>query len=109
MNELITSLIGIVGGFALMLGALTKRTSANIWPKKALFFAGLSTLAWGGLIAVKTIYAATLTVNCLKLIEHYKTFGAGFSLGILLYSICVWRTESQKMEKKEGNITTAST
>lgn len=53
-SKLIGSLIGIAGGVAFMIGAFSKKTSAAVWSKKALFLAGLCFVAWGTLIFYKS-------------------------------------------------------
>ena len=83
-SKLITALIMICGGIALMIGSLSKKSSAESWAKKALFFAGLSAVAKGILSTIKINYEAAMTAQHLRLIERYGTLLAGLTLGILL-------------------------
>ena len=41
-SKFIGSIIGIVGGFALMLGAFSKKSSAPQWSKKPYFLQGFA-------------------------------------------------------------------
>lgn len=83
-SKLITALIGIGGGVALMSGSFSKKTSAARWSKKALFFAGICIAAWGALIFIKSNYETTMTVRNIRLMEHYKTILGGVGMGILI-------------------------
>lgn len=83
-SKLITALIGIGGGFALIIGSFSKKSSAAKWSKIALFFAGLCISAWGALIFIKSNYETTMTARNIRLVEHYKTLLAGVGMGILI-------------------------
>lgn len=99
-SKFIGSIIGIVGGFALMLGAFSKKSSAPQWSKKALFLAGLCFLAWGSLIFIKSNYEQTITARNLRLMEHYKTILGGLGLGILITLFLSGELSFKKCGKK---------
>jgi hypothetical protein len=98
--SLIATILGIGGGFILMLGAFSRKSSAAKWAKRALFFAGLSSFVYGSLILIKFICGTAMTAANIKLIEYYKAFFGGISIGVLItlflsgeLSFKKWRTK----------------
>jgi hypothetical protein len=98
-SKLIIALILVGGGVALMIGALSRKSSTASWAKKALFFSGLSALTKGILSMTKIFYAPSITAQHLKLIERYGIFLGGLTLGILLTLFISGELSFKKMKK----------